>query len=192
MPRTVWAGRHVSISFPFSDNVELIRGASYVCRTRSDDVRRLAECELSDCRQRIRALFFPSGNGDSDSIGHGKPMDNLFDDISRILATPMPRRKALRHLGSMLAGAVLAAAAGQRVSAAAQQNPPGCDAKSCTAPKSCCGNTKTGVCCNPNHCCASRGQTAACCSPGSCVCGNGTCAASTTDGCPAGCKICNQ
>ena len=67
-------------------------------------------------------------------------MDSLFDDIARILATPMPRRKALRHLGSILAGAVVAAAAGQRVSAAAQQNPPGCDAKSCTAPKSCCGN----------------------------------------------------
>ena len=150
------------------------------------------ECDFLIAVTEAVPYAFQAANGDSDLIGHGKPMDNLLDDISRILATPMPRRKALRHLGGILAGAVIAAAAGQRVGAAAQQNP-GCDAKSCTAPKSCCGNAKTGVCCNPNHCCASRGNTSACCSPNSCVCASGTCAASLSDGsCPSGCKLCSN
>lgn len=36
-------------------------------------------------------------------------MDHLFDEIARILASPMPRRQALRLLGGALVGGIVGA-----------------------------------------------------------------------------------
>jgi hypothetical protein len=111
-------------------------------------------------------------------------MNDFFDNVSRILATPMPRRKALRLFGGALAAAVVAVAGIQPLSAAK------C-AKTAAAGSKDCGTGSSAQCCPPNTCCASNGKTvSACCGKKSCTCTNGTCAASSGGHCPTGCTIC--
>ena len=105
-------------------------------------------------------------------------MDHFFDETARILATPMPRRKAFRLIAGALTAAVVAAIGSRPVSA---QCPPG---------QTVCGKGKNAICCPPNTCCADNGSRAICCGRGQCFCNNGTCAASTGGKCPGGCTIC--
>jgi len=105
-------------------------------------------------------------------------MGEFFDEAARILATPMPRRRAMRLLGGAFAAAIVGTAA--RANAA-----------TCTPPTYSCGNgNANSICCPPNTCCAKRGNSAACCQTGQCVCENGTCASSTGGNCPSGCALC--
>jgi hypothetical protein len=106
-------------------------------------------------------------------------MDKLIDEVAKILATPMPRRKTFRLLGGALAALFVSgsAFAGQK--------------ESCPTGTSRCGNAaKKFDCCNPGQCCAGNGANATCCNSGQCVCPNGTCASSTGGSCPRQCSRC--
>lgn len=105
-------------------------------------------------------------------------MGEFLDEAARILAAPMPRRRAIRLLGSAFAAAIVGHAAYA-------------SAATCTPPSYSCGNgNANSICCPPNTCCAKRGNKAACCTTGQCVCDNGTCASSTGGTCPSGCAVC--
>ena len=118
-------------------------------------------------------------------------MAELFDRLCRILATPMPRSRALKLILGGLAGAVLTPFAfgqrgcpPQRVCAGGAPGdccPPG--QKCCPGPNHCCPNNST--CCGGNSCCSS-GQTCcgnSCCSSGQTCCRNSIC-------CPSGQTCC--
>ena len=108
-------------------------------------------------------------------------MDYFFDETARILATPIPRRKAFRLIASALAAAVVAAFSVQPASAV-----------TCTGgtPQTC-GRGMGQICCAATQCCAAAGAAkAACCNKGQCTCSNGTCAASSGGACPGGCSFC--
>jgi hypothetical protein len=85
-------------------------------------------------------------------------MDRIFDQMARVLASPMPRRKAFKLLGGALVGGLIAALRVEPVMAA-------CTATSCGSGKQCCG----GVSCRPSdeQCCGTTGlsckSTAPCC-----------------------------
>ncbi len=102
-------------------------------------------------------------------------MSELIDNVARILATPMPRRKALKLFGGAFAAAAVAFAGGQPLKAAP------------AATTKCGKGTCTG-----NKCCATTSKTAAavCCNPGFCVCNN-ACTPSTGGVCPSSCSVCN-
>jgi len=74
-------------------------------------------------------------------------MDELFDDISRILASPVPRRRALKLVVGGLAGAALAVLGFERPAYGA-----------CTSGKFACGtkccDCANEQCCNGTSCCA--------------------------------------
>src|SRR5438874_1757630 len=106
-------------------------------------------------------------------------MDSLIDDVARILASSMPRRKVFRLIGGAIAAAVVPAIGVRPVSA--QQCPPG---------QNTCGNGNNAICCQRSRCCAAAGNRATCCTRGECFCNNGTCAASTGGRCPGGCTFC--
>ena len=91
-------------------------------------------------------------------------MNFLIDDVARILATPVARRKVFRLIGGLLAGGFMATIGAQRVSAACGSNP------NCVSPQVCCKNT---VCCSKGQCCCGTG-------------GEGRCRASTGGVCPSG------
>jgi hypothetical protein len=92
-------------------------------------------------------------------------MSSLFDDVARILATPMPRRKALARIAGILGGALLAS-----VPVKAVGNCGACTVNNdCTGGDSTCKACPGGgrICCKPEltccgtmHCCA-----AGCCNP---------------------------
>jgi len=67
-------------------------------------------------------------------------MNDLMDDFARILATPMPRRKAFKLFGGALAAAVFAISGPRHASAA-------------PAPKC----AKGQVSCGPNKVCCTKG-----------------------------------
>jgi hypothetical protein len=108
-------------------------------------------------------------------------MSELIDNVARILATPMPRRKAMKLFGGALAAAVVAFAGTQSVKAA------------CGGGTTACGASSLNVCCSPGTCCTSNGSTqnpkAACCSKGQCMTG-GTCSASNAGSCSGGATLC--
>lgn len=80
-------------------------------------------------------------------------MNDFFDNVSRILATPMPRRKAMKLFGGALAAAVVAFAGGQPAQAA------GCKAPTPAT----CGSGNTASCCKNTNCCyGTNGKS--CCS----------------------------
>jgi hypothetical protein len=121
-------------------------------------------------------------------------MDQLFDDLARILATSHSRRKLFRLIGGVFASAVVGAFAVQPLSAT-----------SCTpdqikyGAKPCGPNpdpgdehAPPGVCCPTDTCCAIGGQNQAgqCCLKNQCYCANGRCAASSGGRCPGGCTLC--
>ena len=121
-------------------------------------------------------------------------MSEQFDYLSRILATPMPRSKALRLMGGALAAAVLAPLGlGQKDKDKddkdkdkddddEKKKPSKCPAKHvdcgsgfcCPPGKQCCqassGRTTTTFCCpKPHSCCGNS------CCPPSKECRNNTC-----------------
>jgi hypothetical protein len=111
----------------------------------------------------------------------------LLDDIARIIASPIPRRRALRLVGGAVGGAV-AAAMGQRMSWAAQVagalNAP---SRSCPKGQTVCGTGTCAVCCSSGQTCqgpTSRGQYY-CCNKGQSGC-NGTCCGSGQTCCTSG------
>jgi hypothetical protein len=111
-------------------------------------------------------------------------MDELIDNIARVLATPMPRRQAFRVIAGALAAAGLAAVGSRPVSAAPCPNPP-------PSGQFTCGSGNNAACCNrQNECCALRGNRGMCCKRGDCVCNNGTCSSSAQGNCPSGCFLC--
>src|SRR5262245_18690565 len=93
--------------------------------------------------------------------------DSLFDEVSRILASPMPRRQALRRIVGGLAAAALTAIVGPgRVHAAGE-----CKSDSdCSGGQYCC-NKK--VCCATGQLCCGSGANSICCPAGGSCCGNG-------------------
>src|SRR5205823_2958207 len=110
-------------------------------------------------------------------------MDELLDNIARILATPMPRRKALRYLGGALAAASIAVIGGRPVSATA------CPKPTPSVGDFTCGSGSGATCCARNECCALKGNVGTCCKRNECVC-HGSCSSSTQGNCPNGCFLC--
>ena len=109
-------------------------------------------------------------------------MSMLLDDVARIIASPISRRKAFRLVGGAVGGAVLASLglgrSSQGWAAQASLALPVCPRGSslCTAGKNsvCCGNILQKCCTDKGPYCCGVGQT--CC--------QGTC-------CPAGTSCCN-
>jgi hypothetical protein len=103
-------------------------------------------------------------------------MSFLIDDVARTLATPMPRRKALRFLSGALATGILgtlgikeAGAQNKTCSPSCPQGTVCCNGVCCNQNAVCCSN----VCCKPNQVCC--GKTV-CCNQNQC--NNGRCKAS--------------
>ena len=123
-------------------------------------------------------------------------MDRIIDDVARILATSMPRRRALGLVGGVFATAFFAMFAVEPLEAKtcskAQLNAGG---RSCRPGDDNDGDDDGdddagGICCPKNTCCAAKGKKLSCCAKGSCVCDNGTCAPSGGGKCPHGCSRC--
>src|ERR1700722_88002 len=97
-------------------------------------------------------------------------MSHIIDDVARILASPTPRRRALKMLGSTLAGGVLAALGVNRLAgqATVQSNNQGGGDNS--------GGKNCGRGCPGNqHCCPGFGQADFCAPGPQQCCGNNTC-----------------
>ena len=80
-------------------------------------------------------------------------MKSFFDDISRIVASPIPRRRAMRLVAGGLAGAALAALGFERPAyAACASGTFACGTKCCNCvTEQCCGGT--GCCAKGVDCC---------------------------------------
>ena len=126
--------------------------------------------------------FGEARNGRTRNLEERESMDHFFDETARILATSMPRRKALRLIGGALAAAVVAAIGVQPAGAADCQ------------PKLKCGTGRNQICCAATQCCAggAEGSGARCCNRFQCTCASGICAASTGGRCPQGCHLCDN
>ncbi len=116
-------------------------------------------------------------------------MDKFLDQAARILASEMPRRQALRRLGGLVAGGILATL-GIESARAANPGPGACptgktcpNGKGCcvtagikpfcaTIGKECCGSTACKTT-SGEHCCGSK-----CCKQNQACLPNGKCAAS--------------
>jgi hypothetical protein len=94
-------------------------------------------------------------------------MSFLIDEVARTLATPMPRRRALRFLSSAVAAGMLGTLG---LKEAGAQQAAVCNPK-CKMNETCCN----GVCCTPNQVCC--GTAKVCCKQNQCV--NGRCKASS-------------
>lgn len=130
-------------------------------------------------------------------------MSILMDDISRLIASPIPRRKALRMLGGVVGGSILASLGLERASHAmgtgmrciGKQVP--CNSTCCNPNEMCCGGTCYGAgvqalynCCGTvlcskasqqccgNHCCSKKETCCGlqCCSAGRSCCHGQCCA----------------
>jgi hypothetical protein len=106
-------------------------------------------------------------------------MSYLIDDVARALATPMPRRKALRFVGSALAAGALGALGLGHAAAQTSNTPTKCPKGTTVCGKSCCSEGQSCcdniVCCNQNQkCCTGSGT---CCNQNQ-QCVNGRCTAS--------------
>jgi hypothetical protein len=112
-------------------------------------------------------------------------MNELIDNVARILATPMPRRKAMKLFGGALAAAVVAFAGAEPLKAAACTSK---DPKGSTT----CGSGSSAKCCPAGTCCAashgSSTSVTSCCTKGQYVCPDGTCTSSVA----AGNKTCKK
>jgi hypothetical protein len=99
----------------------------------------------------------------------GKFMENRFDDLTKALAEGIPRRQALRRLGSLFGGALLASLAfGGTARAGCPAGTFACGTRCCPAGTRCCRFMASPlICCSPssaNHYC--NGQYWRCPSPG--------------------------
>jgi hypothetical protein len=110
--------------------------------------------------------------------------NHWFDDIARVMASPMPRRQALRRIAGLCAGAALVAV----VSPGRAQ----AQSKSCKSNKDCstgyfccnsicwpngsniCGSGASSICCPAGQVCCGVGSDAVCCGMGQ-TCKNGKC-----------------
>ena len=127
-------------------------------------------------------------------------MDQLFDTLARILATPMSRRKALGLAGGALATAVVAALGVQPVNAqppvTRQPNDATCTpqqthgwlAETMTQRRRDGGDASAA---RPARAARTPAGRRRMLQAGQCVCANGTCAASNGGKCPSGCTRCN-
>lgn len=68
-------------------------------------------------------------------------MDHLFDEIARILASPMPRRQAFRLLGGALVGGIVGALGIKQAAAQGAS----CGNGTCASGQKCCPG-RAGVC----------------------------------------------
>lgn len=121
-------------------------------------------------------------------------MNNLFDDVSRVIGSPVSRRKVLGMVGGAVGGAVLASL-GLRAAAFGQEtseNKPKCGPHQTPCGKICCDSVRVcvdGICCPPGHincagkCCGGTCTNGKCCGKDSHYCG-GVC-------CPNGQICCN-
>ena len=76
-------------------------------------------------------------------------MNDLIDNVSRILATPMPRRKAMKLFGGALAAAVVAFVGAQPAEAACAKGQVTCGTNgACCKNSSCCYGANGKVCCS--------------------------------------------
>ena len=91
-------------------------------------------------------------------------MSDRFESLSKKLAVPMPRRRALRVMGATVAAAAGAAVIGTRRGDA--------DGGVCAAGEQACGPT----CCTKGHFCGFQDASTGCCCPkGSTPCGKSCC-----------------
>jgi hypothetical protein len=111
--------------------------------------------------------------------------DSLFDDVARVLASPMPRRQALARILSGLAAAALTTIVWP---ARAQADSKTCKADSdcgtgsyccnkkicCTTGQVCCGSGANSLCCPQGGSCCGNGANTICCDPGEVCSGNGS------------------
>ena len=97
-------------------------------------------------------------------------MQSVFDDVARILASPLPRRQALKLVGGALAGGVLGALGVNP--AAAQSN-----ATKCKIGTFACG---TGCCSSNTQTCCTTGTSPFCVSKGKICCGSTSCSNNQT------------
>lgn len=114
-------------------------------------------------------------------------MGELFDDVSRILASPMPRRSALKLVMAVVAGSSVAAIwpiSGSAAGTCSGTCTKGFTDCGCTDPNSgsCCDPTIGDLCCGDGCCkaglcCESGGGSFNCCQPGEICAGFGTSAA---------------
>lgn len=90
--------------------------------------------------------------------------DELFDEAARILASQVPRRRALRMLGGALVAAIVGAFGSTRAGAQTCSPP-------CSANRTCCSGAGGPNFCIPpgQFCCGNRG-----CGKGTICCGDQT------------------
>jgi hypothetical protein len=92
-------------------------------------------------------------------------MDTLFDEVSRILAQPRPRRATLRLVVGTAAGALVSAWPGHAF--AWQQ----CGGTSCKPGQTCCDSTGAGLCCDAGMSCLHDKTGLKVCCPAGSACG---------------------
>jgi hypothetical protein len=115
-----------------------------------------------------------------------KDEETLFDELARILASPMPRRRAFGRIFGGLAAAALSTVVGPRAGWA-QGAPNQCQKDSdcsgsgsyccnkricCTTGQVCCGSGSTSICCPTGNSCCGNGANTICCKPGEVCTGN--------------------
>jgi hypothetical protein len=113
--------------------------------------------------------------------------NNLFDDIARTLASPIPRRQAFGWILRGLAGAALASVFGAGTARAAVRCPPGqflCGTVCYPNGWMCC-DCSTSLGCHPSQVCVGKKSKKKCkCPPGQPLCG--------TVCCPKGWNCCDS
>ena len=105
--------------------------------------------------------------------------DDLFDEAARILASPVPRRRALKLLGGALVAAIVGTVGSTRAGAQACSPACGNNQKCCSGSpnfcvqqnRTCCGNTS----CAANMACCGTGPGATCRNQSQTCCGNTVC-----------------
>lgn len=121
-------------------------------------------------------------------------MRSLFDDVSRVVGSPVSRREMVRLVGGTL-GAAMFASLGLRAAALDEhpaEKPPNCGPHQTVCGKLCCENGRVcvdGICCPPGQincngkCCGGTCTNGKCCGKNTYYCG-GVC-------CPNGVPCCN-
>jgi len=126
-------------------------------------------------------------------------MSNRFDDAARVLASPMPRRLAIRRITGLLFGSVIGSLWTRQASAAVTCSPACARGQICCdhAPKNfcipasarCCGAIS---CATSQTCCTNSAGAQFCSEPAGTCCGNTSCGpAQTCCTNSAGVKFCS-
>jgi hypothetical protein len=121
----------------------------------------------------------------------------MLDDISRIIASPIPRRQALRLLSGVVGGGIIASMGLGRASRGlgAQQVTPEpfcpptttrCGRHCCASGQTCCTKGTGKVCCGTGRACCGSGNSPTCCAAGQ-ICSNNHCCASGALWCGTAC-----